>query len=186
MKFNTLNLKSIFNLFPKGIHGVNHSYRVFLLIEQLCKLEKVTKAEREILEFCAFFHDIGRINDDIDIVHGYNSFKKLKKYHFFNLTSFNNPTVKFIIENHCLDDYDAISNVVNYNIIDIKRAKFLLMLFKDADGLDRFRLGDFNKKYLRNSSASKIIDFAEKINKRAYSQKDISYHIISWIKSNKK
>lgn len=175
----------ITDLFPKGIHGVEHSFRVHKLVQKLCDLEIVTESERLLLEFCAFFHDIGRVNDNVDITHGYKSFKKLKKLNFFELTSFNNSIVKYIIENHCNRDDEAIVNSNKYNLSNPKRAIYLLLIFKDADGLDRFRLSDFDKRYLRNTNACKLIDFAEKINNKRYSNKSISNHIHSWIKSNK-
>lgn len=176
--------KTIINQFPNGIHGIEHSFRVYELIQKLCDLERVTGLERLELGFCAFFHDIGRINDNVDITHGYKSFEKLKRLNFFGLTSFNNPIVKYIIENHCINDYDALQNSKNYSLTNPKRAKYLLLLFKDADGLDRFRLGDFNKKYLRNTSTYGLIDLARLLNEEKITYNMLSTSIQTWYNQN--
>lgn len=177
---------SVIDLYPKGIHGIEHSYRVYLLIQKLCDKTAISQAERLQLEYCAFFHDIGRVNDFVDDTHGIRSYEKLKNYNFLGLNKFNNPLVQYIIENHCLNDEKAIYNLKHYKFYSTQRAEFLLLLFKDADGLDRIRLGDFEKKYLRNASAEELIDFARKINNEAYSIELVSKHIYSWLGRNYK
>ncbi|MFY0602749.1 MAG: HD domain-containing protein [Flavobacteriaceae bacterium] len=183
METQIINPALLTNLYAIGIHGIEHSYRVYQLIQKLCDLETISKSERLQLEFCAFFHDIGRINDLVDITHGFKSFEKLEKYNFFGLNNFNNSTVQYIIQNHCIDDKNAISNSKNYKLNKPERAEFLILLFKDADGLDRFRLQDFDEKYLRISRSSNLIDFARKINDETYSHGFISNQIYSWIES---
>lgn len=177
-----INALSIADLYPKGIHGIKHAYRVYLLIQKLCDKIVVSQIERLQLEYCAFFHDIGRVNDFIDDTHGIRSYEKLINYNFLGLDKFNNTLVQYIIENHCLNDEKAIYNLKHYEFYSTERAQFLLFLFKDADGLDRIRLGDFEKKYLRNTCAEELIDFAKKINNEAYSIEFISRHIYSWLK----
>ncbi len=184
METLTKNSVSITNLYPVGMHGIEHSFKVYLLIQKLCEIELIGEPERIQLEFCAFFHDIGRVNDLVDDTHGIKSFKKLKKYIFFGLKKFNNSFVQYIIENHCLNDKKAIDNSIHYQLTNYERAKFLILLFKDADSLDRFRLGDFDKKYLRNSSAEKLIDLAMKINSKTYSNEHIYKYIHSWLERN--
>ena len=41
--------------------------------------------------------------------------------------------------------------------------QFLLQYFKDADGLDRVRLGDLNTKYLRTETAKRMTLVAQQI-----------------------
>ena len=79
---------------------------------------------------------------------------------------------------------DALQNSKNYSLANPKRAKYLLLLFKDADGLDRFRLGDFNKKYLRNVSTYGLIDLARLLNKEKITYNILSSSIQSWYNQN--
>ena len=160
---------SLKELYRAGIHGIEHAFRVLKLVQKLSELEKVSKEQKHLLEFCAIFHDIGRIDDDIDDYHGVRSIKNLKNYNYFGLKSFNNPIVKFIVENHCISDDIAFNNVFRYRVNNYENALFLLKLFKDADNLDRVRLGDFDKKYLRNQKSNKIIEYAIQLYQESFS-----------------
>ncbi|WP_075343142.1 HD domain-containing protein [Tenacibaculum agarivorans] len=180
MVIQEIDLLLIKKIYPIGIHGIEHSFRVFLLIKKLCDLESITKLERLQLEFCALFHDIGRVNDLIDDTHGVKSIEKLEEHSFLGFKRFNNSLVRYIIENHCLADKIAIDNSSNYELDDVERSRFLLLLFKDADGLDRFRLGDFDQKYLRYSNSKTLIDFARYNNDRSFLRDEIYENIYSW------
>lgn len=154
-------LQHIENLYRFGIHGIEHSYRVLKLVQQIANLEKLEQSTKQLLEFCAIFHDIGRVNDDIDNLHGVRSVKKLERYDFFGLDFFNIPLTEYIIENHCINDKTAFRNVRKYVISNFNEAIYLLKVFKDADNLDRVRLGDFDSNYLRLSSSFQLINDAK-------------------------
>lgn len=53
--------------------------------------------------------------------------------------------IKFIIENHCINDEEALLKLINcFPEKDIERIKRLYFIFKDSDNLDRVRLGDLD------------------------------------------
>jgi hypothetical protein len=152
------------SLYRKGIHGKEHAKRVLQLSQSLASLENLSTEHREIIEFCAIFHDIGRINDFVDNLHGQRSIEKLQKYDFFGLELRNKIFVEYIIKNHCIDDQTAYSNALEYGFSDINMAIYLLKYFKDCDNLDRFRIFGFNESYLRLENSHQLIAFAKKIN----------------------
>ena len=64
------------------------------------------------------------------------------------------------------DDYPAIRTAVVYHSLPKEldrghRHWRLTSLLKDADGLDRVRLGDLDSRYLRNQEAQSMVDFAQ-------------------------
>jgi hypothetical protein len=144
-------------LYLEGIHDIGHAYRVLLLVNELAALEKLDKRQWQWLQFCAIFHDIGRIDNGADCLHGKRTVLILKHNDFWGLPDFNNLTIHFIIANHCVDDSRFNKALNSYNIDDKKEATYLLRLFKDADNLDRFRIGDFDPAYLRNKSSRNLV-----------------------------
>lgn len=151
---------SLKELYRTGIHGIEHAFRVLKLVQRLSELEKISLEHKHILEFCAIFHDIGRVNDDIDDYHGVRSIKKLQDHDYFGLKSYDNSLVKYITENHCISDDLAFNNVFNYRVSNYANALYLIKLFKDADNLDRVRLGDLDVNYIRIASSKTLVDIA--------------------------
>ncbi len=64
---------------------------------------------------------------------------------------------RFVVENHDLADSKAYQRVQGYEARDADRTLRLYETFKDADGLDRVRLGDLNPDYLRTASAPRLL-----------------------------
>jgi uncharacterized protein len=71
--------------------------------------------------------------------------------------------VKYLIETHCINDKDAFSLVRDYAVNEPDRAKRLLMVFKDADGLDRVRINDLNPAMLRLPVSRGLVQIAEEL-----------------------
>lgn len=111
----------------------------------------------QILMKSAVYHDIGRTHDHTCYVHGKDSVKKLYEINgFSNIDNEYNEILKYIIENHCINDETAFNNINKYKIQDKDRALFLLRIFKDADNLDRVRIKDLDIKYLREAESKKL------------------------------
>lgn len=131
----------------QGIHGVSHIKRVLYLTLKIAEHEDITGEDLDILANGAVFHDIGRENDSRDNGHGIASYDKTLKLGLIG----DNPYLRFIIECHCIDDilaYELLNDEV-YQVEDKDKAIRLYKILKDADSLDRVRLGDFNEDYLR-------------------------------------
>ncbi|PGP20951.1 hypothetical protein COA01_15540 [Bacillus cereus] len=166
---NELHPDLFFN--PYGIHGMKHTERVLLHVQSLCLELEVDDLDTIILSIAALYHDIGRKNDDIDPYHGEESWKKLialglidtfeEKYEIYEDEI---QILKFIIENHCLNDELVWSNLEKLTFYRSKEeVKFLMKVFKDADGLDRVRIGDLDTKYLRFEESKRRYLFAKQI-----------------------
>jgi putative nucleotidyltransferase with HDIG domain len=157
---------------PNGIHGICHTTRVLVLVLKIAELMGQSK-ENDILAASAIYHDIGRTHDGKDYTHGTKSVEKLKSIGFpsvntMHISQEDLPYVQFLIESHAMEDEDGLKIMSEYKIDPI-RAVCLFNMFKDADGLDRIRLGisgDLNPNYLRTVAGIELIDFAKDLYKK--------------------
>lgn len=139
---------------PYGIHGIPHVHRVLCLADKISANFKLTERERKVLALACVYHDIGRVHDDEDMMHGAASVRKLLA---LGLLSAHNckEEDRFLIEKliiaHCVDDKLFYGT---------EKERFLYNILKDADGLDRVRLGDLDTRYLRFEESKALVDFA--------------------------
>jgi len=151
---------------PKGIHGVGHMKRVLFISLILAYLEKLNSKDIDILANCSLFHDIGRINNHEDTLHGTFSYEKAVKNDLLRdiPNDEESQITKLIITTHSMDDSLMPSRVNNFKgIEDKERGLRLLKIFKDADGLDRVRFGGLDERYLRTEHAPELVMIAEKL-----------------------
>lgn len=149
--------------YPWSIHGVRHCTRVLLHTCNFADKLDLGPSDIRLLALSALYHDIGRIHDSEDPDHGYRSWKKLTDLKLYKPDSQEEEAVlRFIIENHCLHDADGEINLSDYQIKDKKKALYLYNIFKDADGLDRVRLGDLDLSYMRLPETQTMSRFATK------------------------
>lgn len=149
---------------PDGLHGVLHSKRVMLLVLFLAEQLKCTEQDIHLLAMAAAYHDIGRRHDGICEVHGMLSIRKATKLGLIN--HFNGEDLeilKYIIIYHCMDDQTGLDEISSMKIFNQERAKALLKILKDADNLDRVRLGDLDTKFLRHDISKGIVKLAEEL-----------------------
>lgn len=129
-------------------HGVGHMTRVFILQELICN-QLDEELDRDAIRWAASVHDVGRIDDGIDLDHGRRSAEWMKD----NQPSFISPetldTATYIVHWHVDEDSD-IPVMTNE-----------MKVLKDADGLDRVRLGDLDETYLRTRPARQLIETAQ-------------------------
>lgn len=145
-------------LFKSRIHGIGHIRRVILFSALNSFLNKLDYMDTQILLKASSYHDIGRVNDGYDTIHGKRSARKLK-----DLTDFDSEDLKiceFVVEYHSQKDSLIDEIFETYTIENKKRAYFLAKLFKDCDGLDRVRINDLDTNFLRNESSLKLVDLS--------------------------
>jgi len=133
------------------LHGVDHMARVFMLQELICdKLEEQGIAvNREVVRWAAMAHDVGRIDDGIDLEHGTRSAKWIKN----NLRDQMSPEL-----------LDMVTYIVHWHVPPDSETPTMtteLKVLKDADALDRARLGDLDVRYLRTDVAMELVGLAE-------------------------
>lgn len=133
------------------IHGVDHMTRVFILQELICdKLEAQNiSVNREALRWAASTHDVGRVDDGIDPNHGRNSTQWIKEH---------------LSEQMSPEMLDVVTYIVHWHVPPDREAPVMtaeLKVLKDADALDRVRIGDLDKRFLRTNAALELINIAE-------------------------
>jgi HD superfamily phosphodiesterase len=141
------------------LHGIKHTYRVMLHCLRLGILTSKIK-EAKVAFFGAYIHDMARTHDGYDTVHGANSVKhKLPFY-----------TPLFNKHGATEDDIKVINQIVTHHSLpgELPKSDDLfptLAILKDADALDRIRLGQFDldPKYLRHEEAHTSISFGKEL-----------------------
>jgi hypothetical protein len=135
------------------IHGVDHMARVFILQELICdQLEaKGGVVNREAVRWGAMTHDVGRLDDGLDREHGQRSAQWIKEYLSEQMSPELLDTVTYIVHWHVPADNEAPVMTTELKVL------------KDADALDRVRLGDLNPNYLRTDAARYVIEVAENL-----------------------
>lgn len=153
-------------LFTSAIHGTGHIERVMLLGALLAMLEEESEEDTVLLMDMCSYHDTGRVSDWLDEFHGSRSCFKLEA-----LTGRTGEDLKLTmagVEAHSRRDDDMDSVIAKYEPADFARAKRLALLLKDADGLDRVRIGDLDPRFMRTNAAKTLTAFSEYLFK-AYS-----------------
>jgi hypothetical protein len=141
------------------IHGQAHVSRVmvhaFRLIEATGWSEEAPRIWAAV-----YLHDLARTHDGRCYRHGAEAMKK-----FETLPSLRELFAKGGVTD---DDYGLIHTAVVHHSLPKELSRDhphwrLTSLLKDADGLDRTRLGDLDPRYLRNSQAREMVGFAESL-----------------------
>ena len=138
------------------LHGQAHVARVmvhaFRLIEATGWIEEAPR-----LWAAVYLHDLARTHDGICHRHGADAMKKFEQL----------PAVRALFTRGGVreEDYPVIKTAVVHHCAANELQQShphwrLASLLKDADALDRVRIGDLDPRYLRNSEARQMIDFA--------------------------
>jgi hypothetical protein len=139
------------------VHGQAHVARVmvhaFRLIAATGRVEEAPRLWASV-----YLHDLARTHDGRCYRHGGDAMRKFDTLPHLR-TFFARGGVRD-------EDYAAIHTAVTHHCLpqELDRAHphwRLTSLLKDADGLDRVRLGDLDPGYLRHLEAQKMVAFAE-------------------------
>ena len=149
---------SWFRFSPRGIHGSAHVTRVLVWSETLADLIGRSDAlRREELRWAAAVHDVGRENDGVDAGHGGRSAAWMLGQLPLQRPETRDLDLAFIAELcrwHETPDWQ------------IERLSLELLILKDADALDRCRLGDLDPSRLRLARSPTLIERAAQLERR--------------------
>ncbi len=161
---NSFRRPSLF-LHPSRLHGQAHVARVmvhaFRLIVATGFIEETAR-----LWAAVYLHDIARRHDGVAPRHGADAWKRLADL----------PDVRALFARGGVrdEDYPAIQAAVVCHSDGEPPAghphRRLMCLLKDADALDRVRLGDLDPSYLRHPEAREMVDFAKRLYRDTNSQ----------------
>lgn len=129
-------------------HGLGHGIRTMLLALIIARTENCECKELGILALAALLHDAGRVNDGHDPAHGKRGAEMVRRL-LGNLRGSGAELAARLVEQHCEEDAEKMPGMLKW--------------LKDADALERFRLGPnaLNEKYLRTSAARWLVPLAK-------------------------
>lgn len=148
-------------LYKSRVHGSGHIHRVLLFAAIIAWKENL--AEEDVRQYfrAACYHDVGRTFDGYDIYHGARSSLRLAE--LTGQTGENLTELQAAVTAHARPDRDMESILRSFQPEDYPRTLELTRLLKDADNLDRVRLGDLKEKFLRHDSAKALVGFASRL-----------------------
>lgn len=145
-------------LYKSRVHGSGHIHRVLLFAALIAWQENLPEDLTRQLFRAAAYHDVGRTFDGYDLDHGARSAQRLAE--LTGQTGDALAELQAAVTAHALPDARLEETVASFHPADFDRAVELTRLLKDADNLDRVRLGDLKVKFLRHESAQGLADFA--------------------------
>ena len=150
---------------PAGIHGVEHTRRVLEHADALAAEIGLCLLEATAVHKAALWHDIGRSHEGVDWTHGMASVTKVFD---LGLHEGITPAVLdlafFAMEHHSM--WDRVGEARAALRSDAAAAQRVLWVLKDADGLDRVRLGDLDAAQLRLACSRARVDVAAELLRR--------------------
>jgi len=149
-----------------SIHGLGHTRRVIRHALAIAQGEGFAPWEREALALAALWHDIGRTHDGVDYYHGAKSAGKVLalNLHRGRAAMVYETALHAVVHHsgserhgemaaHCLEYFQLDGGVWRRGLVDADAALRVFRALKDADALDRVRLGDLDESYLRSGTA---------------------------------
>ncbi len=161
MTLDTIRDLQVDALYKSPVHGSGHINRVLLLAALIGREEDLEKSLLHAYYMAASYHDVGRYFDGLDLDHGANSAQKLEA-----LTGYEGEALLELqgaVAAHSQPDSKMDEMIALYGPKDVVRTRKLSCLLKDADNLDRVRLGDLKPQFLRHESAKALVDFSKKL-----------------------
>ncbi len=151
------NVKDDF-LYKSDKHGKMHNFRVSLFAVYISDELKLSEEDTKLVLYAAMYHDIGRRNDLEDLSHGALGANLIDKLRL-PIKSDDLKILKCVIAAHSLSDLNYQDVEQKYCIQEKKRCRQIYQILKDADALDRVRLGQpyIKRDYLRTNIAEHLI-----------------------------
>ena len=151
-----------FSLASSNIHTRLHEEHVLLFSLLMAEDAALSDEEREVLGAAAVFHDTRRRNDRYDVGHGRRAAQYYKQFCEQNglLAGYR---VDFLLSYHDQPDELGLEFLKEK---DFSGLKSLYDIFKDADGVDRVRLGPnaLDCDRLRTRMSLTLIRLAKQLN----------------------
>jgi hypothetical protein len=138
---------------PFGIHGIGHAARVLVWANLIgyWMLAKGRSLDLEVVRWAAVLHDVRRLNDASDHSHGTRCSKWLEN---------GNSALQTL----CEEQKRKVAYCADWHVPPDREAPAMipeLVCLKDADALDRVRLGGLNVGLLRTDCAKAIVGQAQ-------------------------
>lgn len=159
---------------PWSLHGIRHTQRVHIHAQRLTRELGWAELDAQLALRAALWHDIGRTNDGVDDGHGEQSAFRAGRLSLTDaLAPADAGAVLFAVFFHSLPDQTAREEAPRWHdelgwpragrLQDPEQALRILWLLKDADALDRVRLGPWeaaDPRLLRHQETASHLPFA--------------------------
>ncbi len=153
-----------FNMGDSIIHGTGHCERV--LLYSLILGERIFGTDSPSLiplAHAAVFHDTRRQDDYLDTGHGARAAVYYRQFCTENPDLTFYPESEYMMRYHDIDDGKGRKAIIEkFGPDEVERTLRLYDIFKDADALDRWRLGSrgLDPRFLRTPEARSLVGFA--------------------------
>lgn len=155
-----------FNMPDSEIHAAAHCERVLLYALILGEnISGDVSDALDILAHAAIFHDTRRQDEYLDTGHGARAAVYYEQFCRDNGDIEFHPESAFLMRYHDLDDAVGKEAIRKHFGVESDRMLKLYAIFKDADALDRWRLGSkgLDPKFLRTDKARSMTDYSHRI-----------------------
>lgn len=156
-----------FNMPQSRLHSYAHTERVLLHALNLASAIYGDSGSlpMEILAHAALFHDTRRQDEYLDRGHGARGAVAYGEFCKRNSDMVYHPEAAYLMRYHDIDDAIGRDRIVKELGDDADATLSLYAIFKDADALDRGRLGSLglDEKYLRTDAARASVNFANRL-----------------------
>ena len=151
-----------FSLASSNIHTRMHEEHVLLFSLLMAEDAALSDEEKEVLGAASVFHDTRRQNDRYDVGHGKRAAQYYKQFCEQN-GLIADYRVDFLLSYHDQPDESGLAFLKEN---DFSGLKSLYDIFKDADGVDRVRLGPnaLDCDRLRTRMSLTLIPLAKQLN----------------------
>jgi uncharacterized protein len=136
---------------PSLVHGIAHETRVLIWTQVLAAMaaDEGLNVDARVLGWAAAVHDTQRWDDGVDPEHGRRAADWIEKHPDVIPASVPLGRVAHLCRWHAAPD-GVIPEMTDE-----------LRVFKDADALDRWRIGDLDPSFLRTRSAHRLINVSD-------------------------
>ena len=138
------------------LHGQQHVSRV--MVHAFVLLDAVgCREEAPRLWAAVYLHDLARLHDGVAYEHGADAVQRLSEFEALfargGVAAADHEAIRVAVTHHSLSD----------ELPRDHRHWRLTALLKDADGLDRVRLGDLDPQRLRFAETPRLVPFSEQL-----------------------
>lgn len=163
---NYMDRRVKFNMPDSLIHASAHCERV--LLYALIMGEDIFGDDSDtpdILAHASIFHDTRREDEYLDTGHGARAAVYYEQFCRDNTDITFHPEAVYLMRYHDLDDKVGKEAIRKHFGADADRVLKLYAIFKDADALDRWRLGrhGLDPKFLRTQKSRTMTEFSRRI-----------------------
>ena len=146
------------------LYGVEHNYRLSMLVAYLAITQDVSEKEFIVLINAAMYLDVGRKGEGREPAHGTRSSKIIKDMKFEHLNDEDILMLRAIVTAHSVDDSKTEEIINMYGVKRRSRARKLISILKDAVELEKVRFeSGVDSKTLRFRVSKKMIIAAYEI-----------------------